>query len=695
MKKTTLSIFFLLYSISIFSQSVRDIKSNDWTIHLNPSTKKLSYSFKGKKIIEEAYAKVKVNADTLYSSSYTDIKLTSTNVSDGFGKGKRFELIYSDKAKPTLKQYFYFYPKRDYFSTEVVVESKGKISSNYLAPICSDYTCTFLQKSASNRGLRVPFDNDAFVSYLSKPLNEAITSYEVSAIFNGQNRNGIVIGSIEHDTWKTGIKYQGINDQSIHKLEVYGGIADELTRDVSDKEDRPSAVHGSISGNILKSPKLFLGYFEDWRKGLEAYGEANAIVSPPMKWNQGTPFGWNSWAAMAAKVNYEGAINVSDFFKQELQPKNFSNSGADYMILDSFWDNFSEAQLQEFVTHCNRNGQKAGIYWCPFSDWYGNAEAFVEGTSNRYRYKDAYLYTHGKPRKIESLGMDPTHPATKQRIDHFIGKFKKLGFEYVKIDFINNGTLEADAFFNPKVTTGVQAYNEGMKYLQEACGDQLFIALSIAPTFPSQYAHSKRISCDAWGSIHEDDWGSTGYMLNSLSFGWWLDRVYPLNDADHVLLYKDEQPLDYQEGSNRARITSAVITGVYIIGDNLSEKGSFIGNPIARTRAKSFTSNSEINDIARIGKSFYPVEGYTAPQPNRTERALMYETDKEVYVAIFNFKKTEEKGNIDLSRLNLSSSQIKQVKELWFGNEVTVRDGKLPYTIPAQDVRIFKLAKKR
>nr|WP_084406926.1 hypothetical protein [Pedobacter panaciterrae] len=694
MKKTTLSIFFLLYCINVFSQSVRDIKSNDWTIHLNPTTKKLTYSFKGKKIIEEAYAKVKVNTDTLYSSDYADVKLTSANISDGFGKGKRFELIYSDKAKPTLKQYFYFYSKRDYFSTETVVESKGKISSNYLAPICSDNTNTFLQKSASNRGLRVPFDNDAFVPYLSKPLNEAITSFEVSAIFNGENRNGIVIGSIEHDTWKTGIKYKGINDQSIHKLEVYGGITDELTRDISDKEDRPSAEHGSISGHRLKSPKIFLGYFADWRKGLEEYGKANAIISPPMKWDEGTPFGWNSWAAMAAKVNYEGAINVSDFIKKELQTNNFSNDGTTYIVLDSFWDNFSDEQLLQFVAHCNSNGQKAGIYWCPFSDWIGNTEAFVEGTSNQYHYKDAYLYSQGKPRKIESLAMDPTHPATKQRIDYFIGKFKKLGFKYVKIDFINNGTLEADSFFNTSVTTGIQAYNEGMKYLQEACGDQLLMALSIAPTFPSQYAVTKRISCDAWGSINEDDWGSTGYMLNSLSFGWWLDRVYPFNDADHILLHKDGQPLNYQEGSNRARVTSAVITGVYIIGDNLSEKGSFVGDPIARERTKSFTSNSEINDIARIGKSFYPVEGYTAPQPNKTERVFMYETDKEVYVAIFNFNKEEEIGNIELKRLNLNSNQIKQVKELWFGNEVTIKEGKLPYTIPGQDVRVFKLAKK-
>ena len=42
------------------------------------------------------------------------------------------------------------------------------------------------------------------------------------------------------------------------------------------------------------------------------------------------------------------------------------------------------------------------------------------------------------------------------------------------------------------------------------------ISLSIAPIFPGQYAHGRRISCDVFGTIN---W--TEYMLNSLSYGWW------------------------------------------------------------------------------------------------------------------------------------------------------------------------------
>ncbi|MDD3039642.1 hypothetical protein [Bacteroides sp.] len=75
-------------------------------------------------------------------------------------------------------------------------------------------------------------------------------------------------------------------------------------------------------------------------------------------------------------------------------------------------------------------------------------------------------------------------------------------------------------------------------------------------------------------------------MLNSLSFGWWFDRVYTFNDADHILLYKPEEADNYNEGANRARITSAVITGIYMLGDNFSSKGSLPGNETARKKAK-------------------------------------------------------------------------------------------------------------
>lgn len=65
------------------------------------------------------------------------------------------------------------------------------------------------------------------------------------------------------------------------------GIADEQTRDVK--------AHGALAGKKIKSPKVFLGFFEDWCDGLEAYAKANAVIAPPKAWEKAVPFGWNSW----------------------------------------------------------------------------------------------------------------------------------------------------------------------------------------------------------------------------------------------------------------------------------------------------------------------------------------------------------------------------------------------------------------
>ena len=280
-------------------------------------------------------------------------------------------------------------------------------------------------------------------------------------------------------------------------------------------------------------------------------------------------------------------------------------------------------------------------------------------------------------------------------MEYFINKFKKWGYTYVKLDFINNGTLEADSFYNKNVTTGIQAYNEGMQYLSDLCGEDMFMALSIAPTFPSQYGSSKRISCDAWGAMTERDWGTTGYMLNSLSFGWWLDRVYPFNDADHILLYKAEEAADYQEGANRARVTSAVITGIYMLGDNFSKSGRIPGTQDARDKAVQVTDNKEINDIARIGKSFYPIEGYTADLPQRAESTFMYETEECVYIAVFNFSKTEHKtGHISMDRVSSVKLNKASVKELWTSqSNMMIENNQLAYSVPPQDARVYKISK--
>ncbi|MFR7823336.1 MAG: hypothetical protein ACLU30_09210 [Odoribacter splanchnicus] len=102
--------------------------------------------------------------------------------------------------------------------------------------------------------------------------------------------------------------------------------------------------------------------------------------------------------------------------------------------------------------------------------------------------------------------------------------------------------------------------------------------------------------------------------MNGLSYGWWLCNAYRFNDADHLLMFRE----GITEGENRARVTSGVITGIYMNGDDLT----LAGPKVAKERVKKFFTNAEINRIARIGRSFRPVYGYRPTANGRAENFL-------------------------------------------------------------------------
>ena len=125
-----------------------------------------------------------------------------------------------------LVQTFYIYPDYDYVLTDFTIEDDQELSSNYMAPLIIDSLAngSFLW-NADSRVLKVPFDNDKWGRYRSVPLPfEQLTSYEVTALFNNEERNGIIVGSVEHDTWKTAVSIGKSSLYNMGSLCCYGGV---------------------------------------------------------------------------------------------------------------------------------------------------------------------------------------------------------------------------------------------------------------------------------------------------------------------------------------------------------------------------------------------------------------------------------------------------------------------------------------
>lgn len=635
-----------------------------WKLTFDTEKKTVTIHQNSKLIADALYASYKLDDRQITTRDYANHKTNVTKVSDTFGSGQLYTIVYTDNVLPKLTQHFYLYPEKDYILTEFTLEGEQKVSSNYMAPINVDQMPAVLTENGQSRALFIPFDNDAWIRYQSHPLDfNTLTSYEVTAIFNNEDRNALIVGSIEHDNWKTAITIGKGSIYNIGSLICYGGIASELTRD--------SKPHGALTGKKIKSPKVLLGYFGDWREGMEEYALANATIAPPKAWNKAVPFGWNSWGVLQFDLTYPKAMEVSDYFKKQLQHNNFITSdNALYIGLDSGWNSFTEEELKSFADRCKANGQVPGIYWTPFTDWGKNPEREVKDAPG-YKYKDIYLYANGKPQELDgAYSVDPTHPAIEMMMKETSDLFRRTGYEYVKMDFMTHGAMEADKWHNPSIQTGIQGYNYGMQLLNKYFGD-MYINLSISPVFPAHYAQSRRIACDAWNKIKD-----TEYTLNATSYGWWQDKVYQYNDADHIVLR------GATEGENRARITSAVITGLCMAGDDYSAGGSKEG----KERSERFLTNAEVNAVA-TGEAFRPVEGNGAHSENSFVRI---EKDGSCYYAVFNYTDKTQSHSIPLERLLLDKNKEYKVKELWRGTTTTAK-GTIHVQVPEKDVMLINI----
>lgn len=636
---------FLIFTICINAAAQTfEVKKNGITLSYNKETGTYSISKDKTILIKDAIAYATLSDGTIISSDKINQgrKISEHNVQDNLGKGKLYTVSSKTVDGLEMKQLFYLYDQKPIILIQLELNGKNLVS-NEMVPLLMRSNVGSLGESLYQ--LSIPFDNDTFISYENVVLasNNKVSS-EIGVVYDKESNQGLLIGSLDQSVWKSGIEIKG-DRGSYNYIATKTGFTDvNITRD--------SMGHGFIHGDQIYSPKYFISYGKDWRINMEDYAKIHRQLSPPYvhKWAGATPVGWNSWGVIQEKINYQNATGTARYFADEIP--NFRNDdGEAFIDLDSFWDNMTPGgmtgdytQLKKFVDYCDSLGLKPGVYWAPFTDWGHGSGPDRGAEGSNYTFGQLWTKTGKGYHNLDGgRALDPTHPGTLARMDVILGKLVDCGFKMIKIDFLSHGAIESTDFYDKNITTGMQAYAYGMRHLVDVLNGKMLIYAAISPSLATnQFAHMRRIACDAWNTIDQ-----TEYTLNSVSYGWWQTHMYDFIDADHLVFH------DQSEEVNKARLLSGIVGGTLILGDDFSKRQHW------QNKMNTYLQDSEILEIIRDGKSFRPagfVEGKSANQ------YYFKKIGQFLYVALFNFKTTNSNLKIDLKEIGLKNKNYEAVE---------------------------------
>ncbi|TCD08294.1 alpha-galactosidase [Pedobacter frigidisoli] len=595
----------------------------------------------GKQVLRDGYSEVLVNKNKVTSKDYVTRTTSRSSFRNAIGKGLLYKFKTIDKSGFGMVQSIFAYTDQDFFVIDVTVFGTD-LSSNQMFPLKGELIG--VNDFSTQTSLFVPFDNDTFISYQANllTLKKENVSAEITSVYDNGSRKGYVVGTLNHNEWKTGLKTRMLNQSNLQLATECGYTNYDITRD--------KIEHGYLKGNSISSSKILFGYFDDWRNGMEIYAKTVRAVEKPIvaNWNGPTPVGWNSWGVIQEKLSYEKATQVVDFFATNL--KSFRIGNIAYIDLDSYWDNMLKGNdytmLKKFADYCKSKGLKPGIYWAPFTDWgfHGGPQRKAPGSD--YTFGEMWTKINDGFHDFDGArALDPTHPGTQKRINSVISHLKESGFEMIKIDFLGHAAVESTQFYDPKITTGMQSYRIGMEYLLKCLDNKMLVYAAISPSMASgKYVQVRRIACDAFKSIKD-----TKYTLNSVTNGWWQTYLYNYIDGDHVVL------ADESEAANVSRTLSAIVTGTLIVGDDFSVDGQW------KARAEKLFQNEDLLNIIIDGKAFRPVDG---DMGKGASNQYIKDLGKIKYVALFNFENSHATAKIDYSRLGIDESSIISIEDL-------------------------------
>lgn len=574
------------------------------TVTYDLSTGKGVFKAGSTTLISDFYSDYKLFGISTRINSYDAATRTASWVSigtDGYGtNGQKLTITNSLSSGSTIVLNIAMYENQSYIIVDMTVNNGTSQTLEIIEPI-----------SANNLDIGSGTDKRIYTT----PTNNNY-DFGVAPVNNfGNSENGYDRKSGDTLTWSA---FNGISHwvaamfDNTSKQGVIGGAATTVNWRSDQSLKAASSANGPLtgfsiyntggtqSGTSVSSDKFFLGYFSDFRTGLETFADAYTVAQPKLAWTGAVPIGFNSWYAFYSFGTADSMYSMTDYFFNNLKVL-----GYNYINLDACYKGVpgqtQNQNWQAFVNYVHSKNMKAGTYSTPFAIW-DPMTATVPGTS--YTFNDIALKdSTGTPiySYINSYIVDATHPGGQTYIQSQMDNFANLGFDYVKLDFIDLGMYEGTHYDSTK--NGMQAYRIGMQLIKTrllAAVQSIYINESIAPLFPSGYAHGRRSGVDSTIALQS----YPGYERQAFNTAasWWTNRkLYEYNDPDMFL------PENIANGYSKWTLNAGTLLstaaalggGHWLAGDNV---------PFLAEDRMALMKNTGILDLVTKGAAAKPVK---------------------------------------------------------------------------------------
>ena len=544
----------------------------------------------------------------------------------------------------------------------VLLTIPSGVDTNFISPL---YKARWsIGAGLMTRVLDIPMDNDVQSFYTSVAPAVTGTSMFATSFYDEKSKKGMVLGFLEHDTFKSGFEY------GYEHVNMVAGINGLLTtRDV--------APHGIVF-NMTKAPLLSISMHDDWRDGMEMFAsmqKENDGKPVDLPKGVGTkPFsGWNSWAMGPGGLGQPNA-SVMMAAVDILAETNISQQ---IVTRDAVY-NMNDSATYEWIAAARSKGQLVGTYSSDVIWWHGSEDQTtvdcsgpstcnVSTDDNCWNVNDIVLKTK-KGKWIRSVFAilsngpqhvrDVTHPSWVCFVEfHLQREVNKFGYNLIKEDFLNLAAYEGEHWNTSIASTGMMAYNYALRIMAEKVDQRAILDYGISLVLPvGPSGHARHSGC-------EQMYGGVMYGMNQYAGGWWLNSLYNWQDPDLVTFQGDYwfRPelanwTKFFSMDAKSRVAKAVVYG------GVFKNGDVLSNATNAALVQKYMGNQRVNEMWQVAQ---------AGDPSSFFRPISW--GKGIFVPPSTFVR---KKNGDVGVFNYDGIQINVVVDLneVFGSSISSKD---------------------